>query len=72
MENGVKPGGTILNELKHFKPVESTQIDAMHSVFYGVVKGLFRYWFDEVGPQSLKPNIDLLGQKLISIKPPRY
>ena len=71
MVNGIKPGGTILSELKHFHPVVNTQIDTMHSLFYGVVKGLFRYWFDEQGPQSLKSKQDVLNERLLKIKPPR-
>jgi hypothetical protein len=71
MVSGIKPGGSILNELKHYHPVVNTQIDTMHSLFYGVIKGLFRYWFDEQGQQSLKSNLDALNDRLLKIKPPR-
>ena len=71
MVNGVKEGGTFLSQLKHFKCLANTQIDCMHSIFYGVVKSLFRYWFDESGNQSLKHSIDIIDKKLVSIRPPR-
>ena len=41
---GIK-GPCELAKLKYFKPVESTAIDYMHSVLYGVVQKLMEVWF---------------------------
>jgi hypothetical protein len=44
---GVK-GSTILSKLKYFRnPAASTNIDYMHSVLKGVVKRLFKLWFEQ-------------------------
>ncbi|RNA34576.1 hypothetical protein BpHYR1_009129 [Brachionus plicatilis] len=37
---------TIISELSQYRPVESTLIDSMHSIFFGVVKHLMSYWFE--------------------------
>ncbi|RNA09940.1 hypothetical protein BpHYR1_050702 [Brachionus plicatilis] len=45
MIRGVK-GETILSRLRFLRPTKSIVIDPMHTIFLGVVKDLFRYWFD--------------------------
>lgn len=45
-------------------------IDSMHSVYYGVVKTLFHYWFELNGEQSLKSKINEIDDRLLSITPP--
>lgn len=46
-------------------------IDSMHSVYYGVVKTLFHYWFKLNGEQSLKSKINEIDERLLSITPPK-
>jgi hypothetical protein len=41
---GVK-GEFMLNKLHLYNPVLNTTIDIMHSLFLGVAKSLFKYWF---------------------------
>lgn len=43
----------------------------MHSVYYGVVKTLFHYWFELNGEQSLKSKINEIDERLLSITPPK-
>ena len=45
MVNGVK-GICVLSRLKYYHPTESTCIDYMHSILEGVIKSLFKYWFN--------------------------
>ncbi len=45
MVNGIK-GRSLLADLKYYKPLDNTNIDCMHSLFYGIIKHLFKYWFE--------------------------
>ena len=44
----------------------------MHSIFLGVVKSFFCYWFDHVNtkPYSLKSRIKEKDERLLNITPP--
>jgi hypothetical protein len=69
---GVK-GECILSELEFFHPIINSNVDVMHSVFLGVVKTLFQYWFDHTDIQySLKKNLKTIDSKLLKIKPPSF
>lgn len=70
---GVK-GVCLLSKLKHFNPFHCTIIDIMHSVFLGVVKNLFYYFFEAPAnnPFSLKNKISILNKKLSIIRPPNF
>ncbi|RNA33850.1 hypothetical protein BpHYR1_028817 [Brachionus plicatilis] len=70
---GVK-GECILSNLKYFNPINNTLIDAMHSIFYGVIKSLFVYWFDSPDRMkfSMKKYIFSLNKRLLGIRPPSF
>ena len=70
--NGIK-GDSILGNLEYFNPVISTNIDVMHSVFLGIYKDLFFYWFDHPknAKYSLVNNLEELNSKLLSCQPPQ-
>lgn len=44
----------------------------MHSVFHGVVKSLFHYWFELEGEFSLKAHKEEINKRLLSIQPPSF
>lgn len=45
----------------------------MHSIFHGVVKELFHYWFDlRGGDFSLKDQMETINERLLSITPPQF
>lgn len=69
---GIK-GPCLIAELKHFQPMASTNIDYMHSLLEGVVKRLFKLWFEENIPSvSIRSHMDLLNKRLMNIRPPSY
>ena len=72
-QNGIK-GNCIFNKLSYFNPVVNCNIDIMHSLFLGVVKTLFVYWFDHPSSHnySLKSKISDLNQRLLDCQPPDY
>jgi hypothetical protein len=67
-------GPSILNYLKYYHPTKNTNNDYMHSILYGVVKLLFKYWFDKSkkGPYSLRSKVKLIDAKLKRIRPPNF
>ena len=67
-------GKSIFSKLKFYKIISGTNIDIMHSVFLGVIKHFFRYWFDspEDKAYSFKSKIDYFNKKILTIKPPNY
>ncbi|CAF0831338.1 unnamed protein product [Brachionus calyciflorus] len=69
--NGIK-GETILMKLKFYKTIESTVIDSMHTIFLGVIKKLFRYWFEfsSKEPYSLKNKKKEINERLQNLRPP--
>lgn len=71
--NGIK-GYSVLGKLEYFNPIISTNIDVMHSVFLGICKDLFFYWFDhpKSAQYSLANNIEELNKRLLSCQPPQY
>lgn len=71
--HGVK-GDCIFNSLTYFNPVVSTNIDVMHSIFLGLIKNMFSYWFDHPATKkySLRSMLDNLNEKLLSCRPPQY
>lgn len=71
---GIK-GTCELGELAHFSPVESTAIDYMHSILYGVLLKLMEVWFTkkyEAHPSSLFKKLSQLDEKLLAIEPPSF
>ena len=71
---GVK-GPCILSHLKYFKPIESTCIDHMHSLFEGVCKNYFKYWFSSKFSSeafSLRKYQHVVDERLLSIRPPKF
>ena len=70
---GIK-GRCLLSVLKYFEPIRCTNIDLMHSIYLGVCKMLFFYWF--VAPMSnkfsLKSKLNELNKKLSEMKPPNF
>ena len=72
-QNGIK-GDCILTKLSFFNPVVNCNIDIMHSLFLGVIKTLFVYWFDHPSSHnySLRSKIFDLNQRLLSCQPPDY
>ncbi|RNA12965.1 hypothetical protein BpHYR1_052467 [Brachionus plicatilis] len=71
--NGIK-GPCAFDGLKYFHPLLNTNIDGMHSIFLGVVKSLFTYWFDSTCDKeySLKNKMVLIQQRLSKIRPPSH
>lgn len=71
--NGIK-GDCILNKLKYFNVIESTDIDAMHSLWLGFGKLLLTYLIQHKSSSkySLKNKLGLLNSQLLSCKPPNY
>jgi hypothetical protein len=64
---GVK-GDCVLSETEYFHPIINTNIDVMHSVFLGVVKTLFEYWFDRSHIKySLKKKLRPLTQIFLKL-----
>ena len=73
--NGIKVGKCILSHLKYFKnPMSNTCIDYLHSVLEGVMKTLFRYWFegDCNKNYSLKKYMKEIDNRLMSIQHPSF
>ncbi|CAF0902681.1 unnamed protein product [Brachionus calyciflorus] len=64
----------ILNDLKYYNAIKNTNIDIMHSLFLGVMKKFFEYWFEHPSSNtySLKNFLKELDDRLLSIKPPSY
>ena len=58
-----------MSYFQFYQPLNNTNIDTMHSVFYGVIKGLFNYWFEIKCEASLIRKIDEIDQKLLTMKP---
>lgn len=52
--------------------MESTNIDYMHSILYGVVKNLFTYWFEMNCQFSLKAYKQRIDQRLLGIRTPAF
>jgi len=72
--NGVK-GICILNRLKYYHPIESTCIDYMHSILEGVIKSLFKYWFNSENsthPSSMRKYMQEIDKRLSNILPPKF
>ncbi|CAF0965796.1 unnamed protein product [Brachionus calyciflorus] len=71
--NGIK-GKCALNGLKYFNPILNTNIDGMHSLFLGVIKTLFSYWFDSNTDKkySLKEKMEIIDDNMRKIKPPSF
>ena len=56
-------GKSILSKLEFYNPIESTNIDYMHSIVEGVVKKFFKIWFEDKKDNNqaqLKAHIDLI------------
>jgi len=70
---GIK-GNCLLNKLKYFCPVVSCNIDLMHSIYLGVCKMLFFYWFSAsaTSTYSLKLKLIELNNKIGKMRPPGY
>jgi hypothetical protein len=70
---GVK-GRCLLSVLKYFEPIRCTNIDLMHSIYLGVCKMLFFYWFfaPMANKYSLKTKLNELNKKLSEMKPPNF
>ena len=73
LEKGVL-GECVLSKLRFYHPITSNQIDVMHSIFLGVCKLFFSYWFCSSLKSNycLKNQLDILNDKLLSIKPPNF
>lgn len=70
--NGIK-GECLLSKLRFFHPTKSTSIDIMHSVYLGIVKKLFVYWFEHKSkPYSLVPFIPEINSRLSKIRPASF
>ena len=71
--NGIK-NKCILSRLKFFKPIESTNIDSMHTIWLGFCKLHFQYLFGHKSTHnySLKSNLVELNQRLLACKPPSF
>lgn len=63
-----------LSELSYFHPIFNSNVDSMHSVFYGVIKNLFVFWFDHPikSKYSLKNRINAINNRLLQIRPPSF
>ncbi|RMZ95014.1 hypothetical protein BpHYR1_017555, partial [Brachionus plicatilis] len=70
---GIK-GETILSQLECYKPIESTLIDPMHTIFLGVTRLLLQYWFESSFYEkfSLKKFYEKMNNRLKSIRPPNF
>jgi hypothetical protein len=76
LSHGIK-GKTSLSELSLYHPIIGTNIDYMHSILEGVIKRLFKAWFDdkhdpELPYKSLKKYMVEINLRLMSIRPPSY
>ena len=67
---GVK-GPCVLNQLRLYQPLVSTNVDYMHSLLEGVTKRLFRVWFSDSGKLT-RSKIELVNTRLINLRPPSY
>ena len=67
LENGIK-GECVFGSISYFKPITSTNIDVMPSVFLGLIKKLFEYWFQHslYNSYTSRPKLDELNLKLLS------
>ena len=67
-------GPSILSWLKYYHPTLNTNNDYMHSILYGVVKVLFKYWFekDKNKPYSLRSKVKEIDARLKNVRPPNY
>ena len=70
---GIK-GECIFNNFKYYHPMLSTNIDVMHSIFLGIVKDLFYYWFEHptASRYSLKNHLVELNERIFRCRPPQY
>jgi hypothetical protein len=65
----IKIGECLLNKLDFYHPIKSTNIDFMHSIFLGVMKNMFSYWFDTSNKNySLSSNIIELNKRLLNCR----
>jgi hypothetical protein len=72
MINGIK-GPSLLSQLKYYKPTENTNIDCMHSLFYGVIRHLFKYWFElPKSKYSFKDYLEAIQQRMSRQRPPSF
>ncbi len=73
IQNGVK-GNSWLGQFEYYETINSTNIDIMHSVFLGVIKDLFSYWFssNQNEKYSLKHKINEINQRISTIRPVQY
>ena len=71
--NGVK-NKCLLSILKYYKPIESTNIDTMHTLWLGFCKLHFQYLFSHksTNKYSMKSNLVELNQRILACKPPSY
>jgi hypothetical protein len=71
MIRGVK-GKSLVSDLKYYLPLDNTNIDCMHSVFYGVIKQLFRYWFEypKESKYSFRKYLFTIEARLHRVRPP--
>ncbi|CAF1024132.1 unnamed protein product, partial [Brachionus calyciflorus] len=65
---------SLLSNLKYFNPLLNTCIDTMHSIFLGVTKNFFKYWFSNPisNNYSLRKKIGIIDERLLKIKPPSF
>jgi hypothetical protein len=73
MIQGIK-GKSLVVDLKYYLPLENTNIDSMHSVFYGVLKHLFKYWFEHPSDEkySFKRYLVTIEARLEKVRPPSF
>lgn len=72
MVNGIKRK-SLISELKYYKPLDNTNIDCMHSLFYGVIKHLFKYWFELPNNKySFKSYMVEIKDRMSRIRPPSF
>ncbi|CAF1023424.1 unnamed protein product [Brachionus calyciflorus] len=62
-------GPCSLQNLGEFKPIQNTSIDSMHSICLGVIKSLFKYWFEMPDDKfSLKRHITKINDRVLKIR----
>ena len=67
---GVK-GPSLFSQLRLYQPLESTNIDYMHTLLEGVVKRLFGIWFSKTGALA-RSKLELVNTRLINLRPPSF
>jgi len=60
-------GPSLFSQLRLYQPLESTNIDYMHTLLEGVVKRLFGIWFSKTGALARSKLELLLFHKEISV-----